>query len=191
MNPVNTAYHHHAARTACATGPGNHQAHAQRAKDEPRSVEQGEYVESGRQAGRLAKRAKAVHPVSVEALRGRSELGSATAGWITAGCWATGTTRSTTTPRFKPSWPRAAIEVVGRVAAIINPAHNERADEKRGFFGFFESHRRSGGGQRAVRCGARLALRPGHDLACAGRRILRSTTSAACWSKATIRPPRS
>ena len=30
-------------------------------------------------------------------------------------------------------------EVCGRVAAIINPMHNERADEKRGFFGFFES----------------------------------------------------
>jgi GNAT superfamily N-acetyltransferase len=30
-------------------------------------------------------------------------------------------------------------QVVGRVAAIINNAHNRRAEEKRGFFGFFES----------------------------------------------------
>jgi GNAT superfamily N-acetyltransferase len=30
-------------------------------------------------------------------------------------------------------------EVVGRVAAIVNNAHNRRANEKRGFFGFFES----------------------------------------------------
>ncbi len=30
-------------------------------------------------------------------------------------------------------------EVVGRVAAIVNHAHNRRAGEKRGFFGFFES----------------------------------------------------
>ena len=30
-------------------------------------------------------------------------------------------------------------EVCGRVAAIINGAHNRRAEEKRGFFGFFES----------------------------------------------------
>jgi GNAT superfamily N-acetyltransferase len=30
-------------------------------------------------------------------------------------------------------------EVVGRIAAIVNGAHNRRAEEKRGFFGFFES----------------------------------------------------
>jgi GNAT superfamily N-acetyltransferase len=30
-------------------------------------------------------------------------------------------------------------EPCGRVAAIINPAHNERYQEKRGFFGFFEA----------------------------------------------------
>jgi GNAT superfamily N-acetyltransferase len=30
-------------------------------------------------------------------------------------------------------------QVCGRVAAIVNPVHNERAGEKRGFFGFFES----------------------------------------------------
>lgn len=30
-------------------------------------------------------------------------------------------------------------DVVGRVAAIINPVHNERAGDKLGFFGFFES----------------------------------------------------
>ncbi len=30
-------------------------------------------------------------------------------------------------------------EVVGRIAAIVNHAHNRRFDEKRGFFGFFES----------------------------------------------------
>jgi GNAT superfamily N-acetyltransferase len=30
-------------------------------------------------------------------------------------------------------------EVVGRIAAIVNPVHNERANEKRGFFGFFEA----------------------------------------------------
>ena len=30
-------------------------------------------------------------------------------------------------------------QVVGRIAAIINNAHNRRAEEMRGFFGFFES----------------------------------------------------
>lgn len=30
-------------------------------------------------------------------------------------------------------------QVCGRVAAIVNHAHNRRANEKRGFFGFFES----------------------------------------------------
>ncbi len=30
-------------------------------------------------------------------------------------------------------------QVVGRIAAIVNNAHNRRAEEKRGFFGFFES----------------------------------------------------
>jgi len=30
-------------------------------------------------------------------------------------------------------------EVCGRIAGIVNHAHNERYDEKRGFFGFFES----------------------------------------------------
>lgn len=30
-------------------------------------------------------------------------------------------------------------EVVGRIAAIVNNAHNRRAEEQRGFFGFFES----------------------------------------------------
>jgi GNAT superfamily N-acetyltransferase len=31
-------------------------------------------------------------------------------------------------------------EVCGRVAAIVNHAHNRQAKERRGFFGFFESH---------------------------------------------------
>ena len=30
-------------------------------------------------------------------------------------------------------------EPVGRISAIVNNAHNERFNEKRGFFGFFES----------------------------------------------------
>jgi hypothetical protein len=50
--------------------------------------------------------------------------------------------------RHHPFYERARIQtflatrngqVCGRVAAIINPMHNERANEQRGFFGFFES----------------------------------------------------
>jgi hypothetical protein len=50
--------------------------------------------------------------------------------------------------RHHPFYEDAAIQtflatrdgqVCGRIAAVVNHAHNRRADEKRGFFGFFES----------------------------------------------------
>ena len=48
-------------------------------------------------------------------------------------------------------------EAVGRVGAIVNREHNRRYNERRGFFGFFESIDDQARGQRLVRCGPRLA----------------------------------
>ena len=42
-------------------------------------------------------------------------------------------------------------EVVGRIAAVDDPHWNDFYKSRAGFFGMFESHRRPGGGQGAVR----------------------------------------
>ena len=49
------------------------------------------------------------------------------------------------TPRPSTSSPSATAEVVGRITAIDNRAHNEFHGDRVGFFGFFESDGRPGG----------------------------------------------
>ncbi len=74
----------------------------------------------------------------------------------------------------------------GRLAAIVNHAHNRRAGEKRGFFGFFESIDDEQV-SRALFDAACGWLRAGAWTRSAVPRIRRSTTRSACSSRASTR----
>ena len=109
---------------------------------------------------------------SVAVVPGRSELGPAAASrrqrWQLLDFEAR--IRFTTRPRSKRSWPCRGAKPCGRVAAIINHAHNQRAKEHRGFFGSF-GVRRPAGRCRVVRrrmrgwpSGAWTIRRPGQSV---------------------------
>lgn len=80
-------------------------------------------------------------------------------------------------------------QVVGRIAAIVNNVHNRRAEELRGFFGFFESIEDQEVANSLFDAAAAWLKERGMTAVCGVRRIPRSTTSAGCWLRDSI-PPR-
>ena len=82
-------------------------------------------------------------------------------------------------------------QVCGRVAAIVNRAHNRHCSENRGFFGFFESVDDQEAANALFDAARAWLAERGMHAPSEGRRIPRSTTSAACSSKGFTRRRRS
>ena len=76
---------------------------------------------------------------------------------------------SSTTPDMATLPGRRDGRVVGRIAAIVNRAHNEHYGDQRRFLRVLRVRGRGRrGGRRLVDRGSRLAAAAGHDRACAG-----------------------
>ncbi|MEZ6078970.1 MAG: hypothetical protein R3C56_25835 [Pirellulaceae bacterium] len=77
----------------------------------------------------------------------------------------------------------------GRITALVNHGHNERFEEKRGFFGFFESIDDSEVSNRLLTEACRYLV--GQGMTDVRVRAIRGlTTNWGCWSKG-LTPPRS
>ncbi len=87
-----------------------------------------------------------------------------------------------------PLWPFETASLVGRIAAIVNRAHNERYSDKTGFFGFFECENNPETARALFEKAAKVLRSKGLVGRFAGLTIRASMTSAACSRRASSCP---